>query len=493
MSANRKRGWCVWIWKTFMWWTVFHVIPKSRGTHQHRHHFPEVFSEEDRLIKYLLRINSVRSLYSRPVLNYSDSVNVKFGLQLIQIMDLNERDQVLTLNVWSHYEWVDVHLRWNVSEYKGVEEVHMKPTELWTPDIKLYNYADDRLTENRDAMCVVRYDGTITWLPQAVYKSSCNVDVATFPFDKQHCHLKFGSWSYDGFKLDLHFVNASEMTMDDYYVSNVWDVIETPAQRNVMKYVCCQAPFIDLTFSITIRRRATFYAYILILPCVLLTSLTLVLFWIPPESPAKMQLGMSIFMAFFVLLLLFEGNLPPAANAVPVLGTYYCLNMVLITLSSFLNVFVVNISFIGARAAVPYMLKRVMFSFVARVVCMENLVLPFKDDSQVTCPPSRRCMIGNGENKWAPPNNWRGSSEMTANAQTETVQNPQLAEIHAKLNEIRNFIKMYKERLEEKDRKEKMAKEWKALALVFDRIFFIIYISTITVSLCVVLPIIFSS
>ncbi|XP_033748941.1 neuronal acetylcholine receptor subunit alpha-6-like isoform X3 [Pecten maximus] len=464
MSANRKRGWCIWIWKTFMWWTVFHVIPKSRGTHQHRHHFPEVFSEEDRLIKYLLRINSVRSLYSRPVLNYSDSVNVKFGLQLIQIMDLNERDQVLTLNVWSHYEWKDVHLRWNMSEYKGVEEVHMKATELWTPDIKLYNYADDRLTENREAMCVVRFDGTVTWLPQAVYKSSCNVDVATFPFDKQHCHLKFGSWSYDGFKLDLHFVNKSEMTMDDYYVSNVWDVIETPAKRNVIKYVCCPAPFIDLTFSLTIRRRATFYAYILILPCVLLTSLTLVLFWIPPESPAKMQLG-----------------------------TYYCLNMVLITLSSFLNVFVVNISFIGARAAVPYMLKRVMFSFVARVVCMEKLVLPFKDDGQVTCPPSRRCMIGNGENKWAPPNNWRGSSEMTANAQTETVQNPQLAEIHAKLNEIRNFIKMYKERLEEKDRKEKMAKEWKALALVFDRIFFIIYISTITVSLCVVLPIIFSS
>ncbi|XP_069122894.1 acetylcholine receptor subunit alpha-like 1 isoform X4 [Argopecten irradians] len=464
MSTNRKRGWCVWIWNTFMWWTVFHVIPKSRGTHQHRHHFPELFSEEDRLIKYLLRINSVRSQYSRPVLNYTDSVNVKFGLQLIQIMDLNERDQVLTLNVWSHYEWTDVHLRWNMSEYKDVEEVHLKATEIWTPDIKLYNYADDRLVENREALCVVRNDGVVTWLPQAVYKSSCNVDVATFPFDKQHCHLKFGSWSYDGFKLDLHFVNESEMTMDDYYVSNVWDVIETPAVRNVKKYVCCKAPFIDLTFSLTIRRRATFYAYILILPCVLLTSLTLVLFWIPPESPAKMQLG-----------------------------TYYCLNMVLITLSSFLNVFVVNISFIGARAAVPYMLKKVMFSFVARVVCMEKLVLPFKDDGQVTCPPSRRCMIGNGENKWAPPNNWRGSTEMTANAQTETVQNPQLAEIHAKLNEIRNFIKMYKERLEEKDRKEKIAKEWKALALVFDRIFFIIYISTITVSLCVVLPIIFSS
>jgi len=29
---------------------------------------------------------------------------------------------------------------------------------------------------------------------------------------------------------------------------------------------------------------------------------------------------MSIFMAFFVLLLLFEGNMPPASDKVPILG-----------------------------------------------------------------------------------------------------------------------------------------------------------------------------
>lgn len=131
-----------------------------------------------------------------------------------------------------------------------------------------------------------------------------------------------------------------------------------------------------------------------------------------------------------------------------------------------------------------------MFTIVARILCMENLVLPFKDDITVMCPPrSKQCLRVNGENKWAPPNDWRGSSELVENAPKESTQ---LAEISAKVNEIRNFIKMYKERLEEKDRKDKIGREWKALALVFDRIFFIIYLSTITISLCVVLPIIFA-
>jgi len=51
-------------------------------------------------------------------------------------------------------------------------------------------------------------------------------------------------------------------------------------------------PFgIDLTFTIKVKRIAAFYNYILILPCVLLSFLTLVIFWLPPESPAKMMLG----------------------------------------------------------------------------------------------------------------------------------------------------------------------------------------------------------
>lgn len=153
--------------------------------------------------------------------------------------------------------------------------------------------ADERLVEYRDALCIVSSDGDVTWLPQAVFKSQCNVDVGSFPFDKQTCRLKFGSWTYNGNQLDLLFKGGKEnFTLADYTESNVWEVLSVPARRNIFKYQCCPEPYIDLTFTLVIRRRATFYANILILPCVLLTSLTLVLFWIPPESPAKMMLGL---------------------------------------------------------------------------------------------------------------------------------------------------------------------------------------------------------
>lgn len=152
--------------------------------------------------------------------------------------------------------------------------------------------ADTRLDERRDALCIVNYTGYIQWVPQGIYMSTCDVDVYSFPFDKQVCTLKFGSWTYDGTKLDFDFHGEEKMNPDDYFVPNkAWTVLETPGKRNVHTYACCLETYIDLTYTVVFRRTATFYSYILILPCVLLTSLTLVLFWIPPESPTKMALG----------------------------------------------------------------------------------------------------------------------------------------------------------------------------------------------------------
>ena len=152
--------------------------------------------------------------------------------------------------------------------------------------------ADTRLKEQRDAMAVVSHDGLVMWIPPSIFKSSCAIDIQHFPFDTQTCNLKFGSWTYDGIQLDVKFYNDLEqIDISDYIVSNEWNLLAYPARKNVKYYPCCVEPFPDLTFTLKLRRIAAFYNYILILPCVLLSSLTLVIFWLPPESPAKMMLG----------------------------------------------------------------------------------------------------------------------------------------------------------------------------------------------------------
>jgi len=74
--------------------------------------------------------------------------------------------------------------------------------------------ADMRLKEYRDSMAVVENDGTVMWIPPALFRSSCSIDITHFPFDVQTCRLKIGSWTYDGFKLDIDFYdNVSQASI----------------------------------------------------------------------------------------------------------------------------------------------------------------------------------------------------------------------------------------------------------------------------------------
>ncbi|CAH8627957.1 unnamed protein product [Schistosoma mattheei] len=255
---------------------------------------PSVYtlSDEKRLIKRLLNKYQAAGITGRPVKHTSEKVLVEMSLSLIQILDLDEKNQVLTTSVWLNYRWTDHILKWNPDNYSQIQEVRVPYKHIWTPDIVLYNYADERLKEMRDAMVIVQHTGDLTWIPPAIFKSSCKIDIKSFPFDEQTCHLKFGSWTYDGNKLDVSFINnEAQVLLSDYTESNEWEVIARPALRNVKSYPCCPEFYPDLTFFLFLRRNAAFFSYILVLPCVLLASLTLVIFWLPPESPAKMVLG----------------------------------------------------------------------------------------------------------------------------------------------------------------------------------------------------------
>lgn len=55
-----------------------------------------------------------------------------------------------------------------------------------------------------------------------IFMSTCNVDVRWFPFDIQRCELKFGSWTYDGWLLDLQMNDAD---ISGYMANGEWDLI----------------------------------------------------------------------------------------------------------------------------------------------------------------------------------------------------------------------------------------------------------------------------
>ena len=64
-----------------------------------------------------------------------------------------------------------------------------------------------------------------------------------------------------------------------------------PGRRNSIIYDCCPEPYVDITFTINIRRRTLYYFFNLIVPCVLISSMALLGFTLPPDSGEKLTLG----------------------------------------------------------------------------------------------------------------------------------------------------------------------------------------------------------
>jgi hypothetical protein len=108
-----------------------------------------------------------------------------------------------------------------------------------------------------------------------------------FPFDRQTCKLTFCSWKYNGDEVNLEFADGFAAVNTEYYIQNTeWDLASTAAYQN-LEY----KKWPDLTFYFFLRRRPGFYIYVLILPSLLLSLLTPLLFWIPPCRPDRMTLG----------------------------------------------------------------------------------------------------------------------------------------------------------------------------------------------------------
>ena len=66
---------------------------------------------------------------------------------------------------------------------------------------------------------------------------------------------------------------------------------DVPAKRSVIIYDCCPEPYIDVTFTMHIRRRTLYYGFNLIIPCALISSLGILIFALPPDAGEKIGLG----------------------------------------------------------------------------------------------------------------------------------------------------------------------------------------------------------
>uniref|UniRef100_A0A2K5Z4W1 Cholinergic receptor nicotinic alpha 4 subunit n=3 Tax=Mandrillus leucophaeus TaxID=9568 RepID=A0A2K5Z4W1_MANLE len=324
---------------------------------------------EERLLKKLF---SGYNKWSRPVANISDVVLVRFGLSIAQLIDVDEKNQMMTTNVWVKQEWHDYKLRWDPADYENVTSIRIPSELIWRPDIVLYNNADGDFAVTHLTKAHLFHDGRVQWTPPAIYKSSCSIDVTFFPFDQQNCTMKFGSWTYDKAKIDL--VNMhSRVDQLDFWESGEWVIVDAVGTYNTRKYECCAEIYPDITYAFVIRRLPLFYTINLIIPCLLISCLTVLVFYLPSECGEKITLCISVLLSLTVFLLLITEIIPSTSLVIPLIGEYLLFTMIFVTLSIVITVFVLNVHHRSPRThTMPAWVRRVFLDIVPRLLLMKR-------------------------------------------------------------------------------------------------------------------------
>ncbi|XP_069377657.1 neuronal acetylcholine receptor subunit alpha-2-like [Paralichthys olivaceus] len=312
------------------------------------------------------------SKWTRPARNISDVVIVKFGLSIAQLIDVDEKNQMMTTNVWLKQEWTDYKLQWSPSDFDNVTSIRVPSELIWVPDIVLYNNADGDFAVTHMTKAQLFHTGRVLWVPPAIYKSSCSIDVTFFPFDQQSCKMKFGSWTYDRAKIDLEpFENTVDLK--DYWESGEWAIVNAVGTYNTKKYDCCHEIYPDITYYFVIRRLPLFYTINLIIPCLLISCLTVLVFYLPSDCGEKITLCISVLLSLTVFLLLITEIIPSTSLVIPLIGEYLLFTMIFVTLSIVITVFVLNVHHrSSATHTMPRWVRRLFLCSVPRWLCMKR-------------------------------------------------------------------------------------------------------------------------
>eukprot|EP00794_Sanderia_malayensis_P018036 gene18036-19842_t len=307
----------------------------------------------------------------RPVERSEDPVNITFGLSLQVIENLDEKKQVLTIRVEFYQSWYDYQLKWNPADHGGITAINISPKLIWTPDIFLYNNADDRFGRGRKRInALVNYEGKVTHDFPAVFKTTCTLKIEKYPFDKQSCKIRLGSWSYPRSELIMH-LRDDKVDLSHYTTNGEWEL--KSATMRMFDYANAENSWDSVLISLEITRLSLYHAMYYIIPCAMIGLMTIIVFVLPVNINERMTVGLTLLIALSFFFLLMAENLPAIAETIPVAASYYSAMTILSACAYFMTCIVLKCHFSNPlEGDAPNWIRVLVLDYIARLLFMKE-------------------------------------------------------------------------------------------------------------------------
>ena len=145
----------------------------------------------------------------------------------------------------------------------------------------------------------IQHDGTIIWVPSTLFTLPCTMTITYFPWDAHTCDFRIGSWVHPDHELHTTLYNRN-WEADISVPNSEWHVKRNPIKSAPVNFGL-DVSYSVLTYTVVFQRRTGFFTYVIVVPAILMSFMTIVAFCLPPDFEDKLPIGMSmLFLALFV-------------------------------------------------------------------------------------------------------------------------------------------------------------------------------------------------
>merc|ERR1711997_547071 len=190
-------------------------------------------------------------------------VTVKAGMQVTDL-HLCPHKEVLTTIGYATTMWTDNRLTWDSAKFGDMDRIRIDASEVWLPDITLYNLVGPMTPLARGLSVIVFANGLVIWIPPVSSQSHCDVNYDNWPWGEQNCTYTAGSWTFNMGEVDIQpYLGMSEAQPQDSPLDfehllhkDKFEITGNEFERVEKTYPCCPNeiyPNMKMSFQFKIK------------------------------------------------------------------------------------------------------------------------------------------------------------------------------------------------------------------------------------------------
>lgn len=225
---------------------------------------------------------------------------VEVGVAILDIMEISGANQFFEANVFINLKWSDPRLA------HDQERRTMSLDDVWHPDLRVLNRRGARPTFPE--IVSVSPTGEVQYRQRMIGTFSQPLFLRDFPFDRQAFALRLFASAHAPSEIEFTIDPRSQVT-DNPSVPD-WDIVSWNIDTSVFRPLRGDPMAVaGVLVTFETERRKPYYIYKVIVPLILIVSMSWIVFWIDPQ-----EFGPQVSVAVTTMLTLIAYRFAVGAN-----------------------------------------------------------------------------------------------------------------------------------------------------------------------------------